>query len=153
MVFNVAATLDVIHGHVAASGRFSSHGIGEPISPPDGDLLHGAVFMRGAGITKIYGDGGTQEVQVVMVRIYRNVLKQPQADGETELAIVAQEIAQDLIQDFSLGANVREIDIASGQGGEPMTLEWGHVTIDQTIYRVVDIAVPIVVDDSATAAA
>ena len=153
MAFNIADTLRVILSHIAASGHVSSSSLGEPVGPPGGDKLHGAVYMRSTGVSSLYVDGGTRENHVAVMRLYRPVLRQPQAESELELALAASELLEDLVEDYTLGSNIREIDIAGGQGGGSLTTDWGHVEIGGVMYRVVDITVPIVVDDSATAAA
>lgn len=153
MAFNISNTLDVLLSHVAASGHVSSNSMGEPIEPPSGDKLHGSVYMRSTTVQILYGDGGTQELHVAVARLYRPVMREPTDQGERELAIATSELMQDFAQDFTLGGTVREIDLAGGQGGEAMGAEWGHVVIKDLMYRVVDITVPIVIDDSAAAAA
>lgn len=152
MAFNITETLRQVQSHAAASARFSQTQLGEPFDAPVGAALLASVSMQAVSVVGLYLDGGTKEVHTVMLRIYRDVLKQPQADGETELAIAASELMQDIAEDFTLGARVREVDVA-GQFGQPLAADWGHITIGSTIYRIVDIVIPIIVDDSATAAA
>jgi len=153
MAFNISATLDVVLSHVAASGHVSSYSLGEPVGPPEGIKLHGAVYMRGTRVLLVYLDGDTRESHIVVVRLYRPVLREPTHMSETELALAAAELMEDLVEDFSLGATVREIDVAGGKSGESIASDWGHVDIASVMYRVVDITVPIIVDGSATAAA
>jgi len=153
MAFNISDTLDVVLGHVASSGHVSGSSLGEPVIPPEGvERLFGSVYMRSTSVLIVYGDGATQESHVVVVRLYRPVLREPVADGERELAIAASELLEDLAEDFTLGATVREIDVAGGQGGVSLGSEWGHIEMGNLMYRVVDITVPVIVDDSATSA-
>jgi len=152
MAFNIKASLDAILSHLAASGRLSSYSLGEPVKVPEGAKLHGAVYMRRSGVDHLYLDGGTGEVHAVVVRLYRAVLRQPQSEGELELVNAVSELTEDFAEDYTLGTTVREIDLAA-QFGEGISAEWGHVEVSGSMFRVVDITLPLVVDDSATAAA
>ena len=152
MAFDISDTLDQVLSHAAASAHCDAWSLGEPITPPAGQRLHAAVYMRDTDTVSLYLDGGTLEVHNVILRLYRPVLREPIANSERELAQAASDLRQDLVEDFTLGAKVREIDVAGAIGGEGLGTEWGHVVIDNVMFRIVDIRIPIVVDDSATAA-
>ena len=68
------------------------------------------------------------------------------------MALGVSEITSNLIGEFDLGATIRNIDVA-GQYGQAVTAQWGYVALNQTMYRTVDITIPLVVDGSAEQAA
>jgi hypothetical protein len=65
---------------------------------------------------------------------------------------VSSDIQSDLIGDYDLGETIRNIDIA-GIYGAGMGATWGYVDLGGKMYRIVDISLPLIVDDSATMAA
>lgn len=150
MPFNVKSTLDSILSYLKASGHFLAGAqVGEPKAPPTtGQGLFAAVYMTSAKVGELTL-ATTIELHLVAVRIYRNMLTEPTANIETDLAIVVADISNDLLGDYDLGATVRGID-AGGQYGTVMGATWGHLDVSGTAFRVVDLELPLIVDDSAT---
>ena len=155
MAFNIKSTLDAVASHIARSGYVSDAMIGEPTSPPDAvDKLVAAVMMNGANIAELTLTN-TIEVHPILVRFYRRAAfteGDDAGDVESQVAVAVSEIASNLIGEYDLGATIRNIDVA-GQYGGGMSATWGYINISGTIYRTVDLTVPLVVDDSATQAA
>lgn len=152
MPFAVKATLENVETYLQKSGYFAA-GVqaGVPMAPPQGEGLFGAVFMRSVSVNKVYANGGTEETHLVTVRVHRNAMNRPADEIEFELAVCVQQVVSDLIGDYDLGATVREIDVG-GMNGTPLRSEWGQVDIGGVMFRVVDIMLPLTVDDSGTAA-
>ena len=148
MPFLIKATLEQIHTYLARSGYFGQVMVGEPKSPPDGDKLAAAIFMRSAAVAQLTLST-TIESHVVNVRIYRNMLKEPVENIEYELAEVVSEVSNDLLGDVNLGDRVRAIDVG-GIHGAPYRTDWGYVDVSGTMYRIADIIFGLIVDDSAT---
>ncbi len=80
------------------------------------------------------------------------MLNEPEDQIEYQLAEALSEISSDLIGEYDLGATIRNIDVG-GIYGQSLTSEWGYLDVGGVMFRVVDITVPLIVDDSATAAA
>lgn len=152
MAFNIKATLDAVASFIAKSG-YCRGGVlvGEPKAPPaqNGDFA-AALFMSRVGVAELTLQT-TIEIHVVTLRIYRNMVAEPKDQIETGLADVVSRLTADLLGDADLGATVRNID-AGGQYGTALGCEWGYVDVSGTIYRVADITLPLIVDDSATTA-
>ena len=150
MAFAAQASLQTLHSHLATSG-FIPGGvqIGEPKEPVKG--IFAAVYMVSASVVGLFLDGGTEELHVVNVRLYEDMKAEPQEDIEFRMAKAVSEITSDFIADYTLGTEVRHIDIG-GINGTPMSAEWGYTDLGGLMYRTVDITVPLTVDDSATAA-
>lgn len=150
MAFNIKTTIGQIAGWLQKTGYVKATRVGEPKSPPQGELF-ASVFMNSVRLVKFYLNGGTQEIHSVQVRLYRNMLADNE-DTEYILAKAVSEITSALLGDFDLGSNIRNVD-AAGEHGQGMTATWGYIDVGGTMYRVVDLVLPLVVDDSATAAA
>jgi hypothetical protein len=155
MAFNIKATLDAISSHIARTGYVNDVRIGEPVSPPDAiDKMHAAIYMASAGVVSLTLST-TIEVHSVMVRLYRRAAFGQGDDAgqvEAEMALAVSQVTSNLVGEFDLGATMRNIDIA-GQYGQSLSATWGYVTIGNTVFRTVDLTVPLVVDGSATQAA
>ena len=155
MAFNIKATLDAIASHIARTGYVAETRIGEPSSPPDAvDKLHAAIYMASASVVQLTLST-TIEQHVVTVRLYRRAAFGQGDDAgqvEAEMALAVSQISSNLIGEFDLGATMRAIDIA-GQYGQSFTTQYGYVSIGTTMFRTVDITVPLIVDGSATQAA
>ena len=152
MAFDIDRTLHAVTSFLKVDGKFRTVTIGEPKSITPLTSICVAVFMQSTAITKFYLNGGTEEVHVVMVRLYRDMLAEPTEDIETDLAKSVQRIVSDLLGDYDLGATIRNIDGAGGIGTN-LGSAWGYTDLSGRMFRIVDITLPLIVDDSATAAA
>lgn len=151
MAFDVKSTLERIASYLAADGKFRTVSIGEPKALAPGAGLCAAVYMSRVAVSKVYVGGDTEEVHVVMVRLYRDMLLEPVKDMEVDIAAAVQRVLSDLLGDFDLGATVKGID-AAGMNGVGVGAEWGYVDLGGKLFRVADITLPVLVDGSATAA-
>ena len=151
-VFDITATLDSILSKVSASGGFKAGlQIGEPKSPPGGAGLFAAVFMNSVEVGELTL-GTTIERHDVTLRIYRDMLAEPIGNIEKDLAKAVTDISNDLAGDFDLSSTVRAIDIG-GIYGSPLSTSWGYVEVSGNMYRIADMAIGLIVDDSSTLAA
>ena len=155
MAFNIKATLDAISSHIARTGYVNDVRIGEPVAPPDAiEKMHAAIYMASAGVVSLTLST-TIEVHSVVVRLYRRAAFGQGDDAgqvEAEMALAVSQVTSNLVGEFDLGATMRNIDIA-GQYGQSLSATWGYITIGNTVFRTVDLTVPLVVDESATQAA
>ena len=144
MANSLSTTLDAVLSYMMASGRFRGGAkIGEPKeAPPD---WYGALIMDQA---EVIGTtlSGTIERRVVIIRVYHNMLDDPE-QTERDMATVHAEIVEDLLGEYDLGASVRNVDPTG------LTAQFAYVTVGSTMYRVMDLRVPVIVDDSASFAA
>ena len=154
MAFDTSSTMDAVASHMTRSGYFPGGvQIGEYTSPPDaiGTQLAGAIFMMNSSIVLLFADGGTREVHVLMLRVYSDFKDQTNTN-EKRLALSVNQIASNILADSDLGSTIMSVDV-TGQYGTGVSMEWGQLTISDRMYRVVDITLPFIVDDEATATA
>ena len=155
MAFNIKATLDAIASHIATTGYVSEVRVGEPSSPPDAiDRMHAAIYMASANVVELTLST-TIEQHVGTVRLYRRAAFGQGDDAgavEAEIALAVAQITSNLVGEFDLGATMRNIDIG-GQYGQSLSATFGYVSLGTTMFRTVDITVPLIVDGSATQAA
>jgi hypothetical protein len=155
MAFNITNTLNAITSHISSSGYVNDVQVGEPVSVPDAnDRIFAAIWMTSAVVVEVTLSN-TVELHTTNVRLYKRAAfgqGDDSGDVEQSLALATSQISSDLIGEFDLGGSIRNIDIA-GQYGGGLSATWGYITIAQTVFRSVDIVVPLVVDDSAAQAA
>lgn len=146
MAFDVKATLKAVQSHLEASGYVPTAFIGDVKSPPQ--EFSAAVFMSSVTTAVAFLTHPT-ELHLVTVRIYGPAFAEAE-NTELELARISSEIVQDFLGDFDLGATIRNVDVA-GQHGTPLSIRWGYVDASGTMFRVADISLPLIVDDTAKA--
>ena len=155
MAFNIKNSLDAIASHISRTGYVNDVRIGEPTSPPDAvDKMHAAIYMTSASVAELTLST-TIELHVVTVRLYRRAAFGQGDDAgqvESEMALALSQISSNLIGEFDLGGTLRAID-SGGQYGTGYSATWGYVQLSSTVYRIIDITIPLIVDDSATTTA
>jgi len=148
--FTIKRSLTWIQSHFLASGYFRGVVIGHPWTPPT-EKITVAIFMESQSILNLTVGGATQELHVVTARIFRPALSEPIADVESDIAEAVSLVQADLLADTTLGSTVMTIDPA-GMSGTGMSTAFGHVEIGGTNFRIADITIPLLVNDSATMA-
>jgi hypothetical protein len=85
-----------------------------------------------------------REIHLVMLRRYVNAMREPGEEIEFEMDAWRADIQEDIFGDFDLGGNVAY--------PEPTQFVWnyGFQTIENTIYRLLDLTVAYRIDDNAT---
>ena len=129
-----------------SGGRFVSVELGQPSAIARGTKMSAAIWLESIQVGTVFL-GVVDKVYEVAVRIYRDMLAEPQEQGEFDLALTVQDIGSDLLGDFDLGASVRNID-AGGIYGTPLGAQWGYTSVAGVMFRSVDITVPIIVNDT-----
>lgn len=145
MSLDIRTVLTRLADHGKRSGAFRRVLIGEPKSPP-GEGRTMAVWTAPAAPASS-GLASTSLAMRFTVRVYVPYAE-PRETENVELSAV--EAADVLLAayngDFTLGGAIRQVDIF-GEHGQALTVDPGYVTLDSTIYRVMDITLPLVVND------
>lgn len=144
MTIDIRTILTRVADHGRASGAFERALIGEPKSPP-GTGRTFAVWTEPIGPASS-GLSSTSLVMRFTVRVYVPMLEQPQDEVELDAVMGADVLMAAYNGDFTLGGAVRNVDIF-GEYGQALTVEPGYVTLDSTMFRIMDINLPLVVND------
>lgn len=142
MTVTIKSAIQVIESHLNASGYFPGGvSVGEPSDPPSDDFA--SIFMGNiehASTTL----NGTIERRTWIIRLYVKAFREPRWEIEYLLDEMYADIMTRLLGDYTLGGNVRNI--------EPLNLRLApaYQTVGGTVFRLADISVPMLVDDSAT---
>ena len=149
---NVEALFTAVESHAMKLGRFDQVNRHEPKNAP-GNKLVAAIFVADIGPpTQGSGLAATDARVEFTIRIYSNMLQEPQ-DAIDPAILSAVDVLMSAYQgDFSLGATVKAVDLL-GMAGEPLRARAGYITQDNTLYRVMDITLPLLIADAWTQAA
>lgn len=147
MAFDVTASARAVQSHLEASGRFVHVQIGEPKNVVDQAGFVAAIFnesMRVVGTTM----GATIQQHVLTIRLYRNMLAEPEESIELEGSLFVSAILSLFLGDFELGGSIRNVDVA-GQEGQALEARWAYGDVSGKLYRLADITLPLIVDGTA----
>ena len=124
-------TLLVMQSKLLAMGT-STAVIGEPKSAVEDGLV--AIIPQSGRIDETVLNA-SREVHVVMFRRYINMLREPQQDIEFEMDAWRAQITADVLGDFDLGGTVAY--------ALPAEFQWqyGYQTLEQTMYRLLDLQI------------
>lgn len=129
--------------HAKKLGVFTGVLDREPGSSP---AKSGVTLALWAGpVTPVTGGlNATSARMEFTARCYRSMLAEPQGDGA--ILAAASAFVGSLTADFDLGLSLRMVDLL-GAYGEPLGYDPGYVILDDRLFRIVDIRVPLIVND------
>ncbi len=150
MSVNAAAVFNQLQSHALATGLFRHVNTHEPKQAPPDDSLSAALWLdRVLPVPTGSGLAATTGVTIYMLRIYSNMLQEPQDAIDPAILVAVDTLMTSYAADFELGGNARNIDLL-GQTGVQLSAQAGYVEIDQRLYRVMDITIPVIVNDAWT---
>lgn len=145
---NSQALIDVLASTMVATGHYDYVNQHEPKSGPARGL-HGAVW-----INRIYPATAHSGLAVTSVRvefncrIYTNMLTKPEDMIDPRIMNAADDFFSALSADFTLGGLVKQVDLLGSTSGRPLGGESGYINIDNKVYRVFTMTVPVIVNDA-----
>jgi hypothetical protein len=147
MALNTLPTMQAIQSVVAATGFFTEVNLHEPKNAPASGPAAAIWVDRTLPSPTDSGLQKTTAVVVYACRLYQNMLYEPQDLIDPTLQAAADQIMTDLSGDFELGGNARNVDLL-GQTGIQLSAQAGYVTVDTTLFRIIDIEVPVIINDA-----
>jgi hypothetical protein len=138
--------LSAVVSHAMASGQFDRVNGYEPKSPP-GNGLTAAVWVQRIVPVPSSGLDDTSVLFVAQLRIYTNMLSEPQDAVDPALCDAADDLMSRYTGGFTLGGLVRQIDLL-GIHGTPLEAVAGYITVQQTLYRCMTLTIPLLVNDA-----
>ena len=137
MATTTKAALQTLQSKLQAMGGPSAVVIGEPKSKVQSGLV--AIIPEGGRIDETVLNA-PREIHVVTLRRFENAMQGPEEEIEFRLDAWRAEIMEDAFGDFDLGGNVAYL--------LPTEMPWvyGYVTVENTIYRFLDITLTFRVD-------
>jgi hypothetical protein len=122
----------------------------EPKSPPGVGVTAAIYFSSCKPAPEVSGLDRASSLYVYTLRLYCNMLSIPAEDIDLNLVSCVDQVLDSLAGDLDLGATVRNIDFY-GEAGTSVTVKAGYVDVGGTMFRCVDITIPLIVNDSVSA--
>lgn len=145
MTLGLAGLLQALGDHGKRSGGFVSVLDFEPKGTPSGAGVTLALWLD--PIDPLPEESGLNSTTVrvqVAGRVYRNMTAQPASDVVLARSVDAFMAA--VSADFTLGGLAQCVDLL-GKSGEPFRAVPGYLEVGHVLYRVIDLTIPIVVND------
>jgi hypothetical protein len=142
---DIQGLFDKIQSHALATGLFESVNTHEPKRPLTTGI-YAAVWCEAVRPLASSGLGSTSGLIEFRIRIYSGMLQEPQDAIDPNVLKAVDTLLSKYSGDFSLGDSVRCIDLL-GQSGTALSANAGYVLLSQTLYRVMDITLPVIVND------
>ena len=137
---------DKLESHAASLGYAEQVNTFEPKSAP-GNGVSIALWVDSVGPARGSGLVSTDALVVFMVRVYSNAFAGPPEAIDPNVLEVVDALFTAYSGDFELGGTVQGVDLL-GRSGTQLRSQAGHVRIDNSIYRVVTITVPVIVNEA-----
>jgi len=152
MAFDLTATLDVLRSHAQASGWFAAVTGHEPKSAPEvGDQLFASFWLNGLSPVRSSGLASTSALLDLQARLYASAFVEPRDAVELVMGKVAIDFMGRVSGDFTLGGNVRDVDLLGGYGAG-LNMRMGYLDQDGKKYRIAVVSIPCIVNDLFTQA-
>lgn len=143
---DTSAILDPLVSHALGTGLFERVNLREPKSAP-GNGLTAAIWGDRIGPVPA-GSGLTQTSGRVVfnLRLYQSMLAEPQDLIDPTMLSAVDALMGAYSGDFSLGENVRNIDLL-GAHGVALEAQAGYLNQDGRLFRVYTMTVPVIIND------
>jgi hypothetical protein len=148
MSFNqsaVKALVDSVVSHALTLGLFETVNTHEPKSAP-GNGLRLAIWADSITPVKSSGLAAVSGKVVLSARIYGNFMQKPEDDIDPNILTAVSTLMSAFSGDFDFGGTVRAVDLI-GMEGTPMSAQAGYLNIDNKLYRVMTVTVPVIIND------
>lgn len=146
MALNTQAIIDAVCSYAEATGYYDRVQAHEPKSAP-GNGLNAAVWVDSVRpIPQRSGLAKTSAVLALNLRIYQNMLSEPQDAIDPNVTIACDALMNAVTGGFTLGGAVSEVDLL-GEYGQPLGAQAGYLQQDNRLYRAVTVTIPVVIND------
>lgn len=140
--------IDRIASHAMTTGYFDRVNQHEPKNKPGRGMTCAVWIDRIEPARGRSGLTATDARVVFNVRIYTNMIQNPQDMIDPSLMAAADVLFEAYSGDFQLGDDSRFIDLLGMTQGHPLFCQSGYINIDNMVYRVLTFTVPVIVSNA-----
>lgn len=148
MAINSQALIDDLASHAMASSYFDRVNQHEPKSKPGRGLTAAVWIDRIEPARGRSGLTSTSARVVFSVRVYTNMLQNPQDSIDPNVMAATDALIEAYTGGFTLGGDAAFIDALGMTQGHALEAQSGYINIDNMVYRVMTISVPVIVNDA-----
>lgn len=146
MSMQIGALTDALESHALASGLFERVNGHEPKSSPGNGLTAAEWAQSVDPVPRASGLAATTGRVVMNVRIYQNMLAEPQDAIDPAVLAAVDELFARYSGDFTLDGLVSHVDLL-GAYGVAMSAQAGYLDVGNGKYRIMTITLPLIVND------
>lgn len=146
MALDIVGITDAVVSHAMASGRFETVNGHEPMNAPSTGGLTAAVWADRVTPVRSSGLDVLSVLLVFNVRLYTSAMQEPADAIDPDMLAAVDDLCAAYSGDFTLGGLVRQVDLL-GIHGQPLDVRAGYLQQDGVLYRVMTIALPVIVND------
>ncbi len=149
MAIGSADIVSRLVSHAKRTGLFDRVLAHEPKNKPGRGLTYAVWLDRIEPARARSGLRATTARVVLKGRIYTNMLQEPQDKIDIQVMDATDKMFEAYSADFELGENTdRFIDLMGITQGHTLDAESGYINIDNMVYRVMTITIPVIVNDA-----
>jgi len=138
---------DAVVSDAQASGYFTKVNQHEPKRKVGGSRLTAAVWVQTIDpVALASGLASTSARIVFMLRIYTSMTQEPQDMIDPQMLKATSNMMRRYHSDFDFGGTIRNVDLL-GHFGLALSATAGYLEQDNTMFRVMDIVIPCIVND------
>jgi hypothetical protein len=146
MSLNTVGILDALVSHAMKLGLFETVNTYESVNAP-GNGLHAELWADSIAPVPTGSGLAMTSVRVVWnLRIRGSADSQPRDMIDPHMMAAADALLAAYSGDFTLGGLVRNVDLL-GQAGVPLSVRAGYLPQDGKTFRVLDIVLPVIIND------
>lgn len=147
----VSRVYDEVKSHAMRLGIAEQVRTHEPKNAPPAPSI--AVWIQSIRpVARASGLDATSGRLVFFVRFYQNMLAEPQDEIDPRITAGVLALMDSYSGDFTLGGEVRNVDLLGGADGAGLQADAGYINQDGKLMRVMTITLPIVINDLFTQA-
>lgn len=143
---NSNALIDALASHAARLGIFENVTKHEPKSAP-GQGLTAAIWVQHIGPVRSSGLRSTSALVIANVRVGTNMIAEPQDEIDPEVMDAVDKLFEQYTGNFTLDGLIRKVDVL-GESGQTLQANAGYLTIGTSMYRVMVVQVPMIINDA-----
>ncbi|WP_406156977.1 hypothetical protein [Streptomyces canus] len=147
MALDIRTVFSAVESHAMSSGHFTAVNGHEPLSPPTSPGLLCAVWVEQIGPAR--GGSGLDSTSArlaMRVRLYAPLVQQEPDAIDPMLMDALDWLMAAYSGDFTLSGLVRQVDLL-GTYGTPLSAQAGYLSTAGAEARVMDIVLPLIVND------
>lgn len=146
MALDVVGIVAAVESHALSLGVFERVLTSEPKNAP-GNGASCAIWLEQIGpIAAASGLISVSTRLVMTARVLKPFLEQPYGQIDTDMLTAVDALMRAYSGGFTLGGLVRNVDLL-GQHGVALAGKAGYVQIDKSVFRIMDITLPLIIND------
>lgn len=146
MAFDFQGLLDAVASYAGQTGAFERVAQHEPKSRPGNGMTCSAWFSEIAPLAAASGLDAVSGLITVSMRPQTPFRAEPADQIDPQIMSAVATLMAQFAGGFTLAGVVRNVDLL-GQHSQGLRAKAGYVEQDKTVYRVMDVMLPLIVND------